>query len=140
MAIALFDLPQDFTEETIDTMRVALFETLYNIDKYRSPRPGMHFVSVREPWADLILSGEKLVENRDWKIYSNCEGRWVAIHASKHVEEEHCDPHKLEFYKKRAGHILGMCSFPLFRVNKCHLLFDILRFGPMEVSVSKHCS
>jgi len=40
-------------------------------------------LSVRQPWADLIVDGVKDVENRTWK--TNIRGR-ILIHAAKRVE------------------------------------------------------
>lgn len=37
-------------------------------------------LTVRQPWADLIVGGDKLIENRSWT--STYRG-WVLIHASK---------------------------------------------------------
>ncbi len=40
----------------------------------------MKALSIRQPWADLIIRGEKRIENRKWK--TNYRGH-VLIHASK---------------------------------------------------------
>lgn len=45
----------------------------------------MKAISIRQPWADLILYGGKDVENREWA----CSYRgWLLIHASKGCTEE----------------------------------------------------
>lgn len=45
----------------------------------------MKCLSIRQPWAFLIASGIKLVENRDW--YTSYRGP-LLIHASKKFEDE----------------------------------------------------
>lgn len=42
----------------------------------------MKALSIRQPWCDAILFGNKRVENRDWKHGSNFRGRFL-LHASK---------------------------------------------------------
>ena len=40
-------------------------------------------ISVRQPWADRILSDGKDIENRTWKLPEKYTGVAVALHASK---------------------------------------------------------
>ena len=47
----------------------------------------MRVLSVRQPFASLIVSGEKRCENREWKALSKIKGEWIAIHASAKPEE-----------------------------------------------------
>lgn len=46
----------------------------------------MKALSIRQPWADLILAGAKDVENRTW--WTSHRGR-LAIHASKTPDEDY---------------------------------------------------
>ena len=41
-------------------------------------------LSVRQPWAELIVSGKKSIEIRRWQ--RSYRGR-ICIHAAKHVDE-----------------------------------------------------
>jgi len=43
----------------------------------------MKTLSVKQPWASLIIDGIKDIENRTWKLPSNMKGQRVLIHASK---------------------------------------------------------
>lgn len=38
-------------------------------------------ISIRQPWASLIVSGYKLVENRSWKLPQKYFGKDILIHA-----------------------------------------------------------
>lgn len=42
----------------------------------------MKTLSVRQPYASLIVHGIKPVENRDWKFVPQQKPQWLAIHAS----------------------------------------------------------
>lgn len=42
----------------------------------------MKGLSIRQPWAWLIVNGYKLIENRDWRYVPSYRGE-LAIHASK---------------------------------------------------------
>jgi len=58
-------------------------------------------LSIRQPWASLIVSGEKLVENRTWR--TEFRG-WFAIHASKSRAENYpIDERRLPF-----GAVIGL--------------------------------
>lgn len=46
----------------------------------------MKVLSVKQPWAHLICSGLKDVENRTWKLPEKMKGKRVLIHASKSAE------------------------------------------------------
>lgn len=46
---------------------------------------GMMALTVRQPWASLIISGQKNVENRCWS--TQYRGR-LAIHAAKTIDED----------------------------------------------------
>lgn len=55
----------------------------------------MKAITIKQPWASLIVVGIKDVENRTWK--TNFRGR-VLIHASAKADKEHdgcvCNQHK----------------------------------------------
>lgn len=43
-------------------------------------------LSVRQPWAELIVRSIKPVENRDWHFIPRQKPQWLAIHASQKEE------------------------------------------------------
>ena len=45
----------------------------------------MKYISIKQPWAWLIVSGQKDIENRDWP--TRFRGQ-IALHAGKHVPAE----------------------------------------------------
>lgn len=47
----------------------------------------MRALSIRQPWAALIVDGVKDIENRDWRGIPGYRG-WIAIHASKTFDLE----------------------------------------------------
>lgn len=53
----------------------------------------MKAISVRQPWADLIVQGKKKMELRTWKVTYRGP---LAIHASQTVEREECVAHGLD--------------------------------------------
>lgn len=40
-------------------------------------------LSVRQPWAELLLRGQKTVEYRGWPLPEKFWGRWLILHASQ---------------------------------------------------------
>lgn len=44
--------------------------------------PGIHCLSIRQPWASLIIHGVKRIENRTWPAPASLIGQRIAIHAS----------------------------------------------------------
>jgi len=53
----------------------------------------MKALSIRQPWAELILQGRKTIELRTWQTHYR--GR-IAIHASQTVREEACTAYGLD--------------------------------------------
>ena len=51
----------------------------------------MKVISIRQPWASLIVNGYKEYEFRSWK--TNFRGP-IYIHASKAIEKEHLEDRK----------------------------------------------
>ena len=51
----------------------------------------MQFISVKQPWAHLLVNGLKNVENRDNPLPKKLENQWIGIHAmsSKDDLEDH---------------------------------------------------
>jgi hypothetical protein len=64
----------------------------------------MKAISIRQPWAFLILNHGKDIENRKWK--TSFRGR-VLIHASKTIDEEAVKLHGLENVHFPTGCIVG---------------------------------
>lgn len=42
-------------------------------------------ISEKQPWAYLLCSGIKKIENRTWKLPEKYKGEWVLIHASTRI-------------------------------------------------------
>ena len=64
----------------------------------------MKAISIRQPWADLIVQGKKTIELRTWTV--NYRGPLV-IHASQTVEREACQAHSLNPDTVTTGAIIG---------------------------------
>ena len=45
--------------------------------------PDEYAISIRQPWAELLLRGEKGVEYRRWRLPEKYVGRWLLLHASQ---------------------------------------------------------
>ena len=46
----------------------------------------MKALSIRQPWAELIVSGKKIIENREWKALPKLAPQLLAIHACQKAE------------------------------------------------------
>ena len=64
----------------------------------------MKALSIRQPWAELILRGRKTIELRTWQ--TNTRGR-IAIHASQTVQEEACTAYGLDPARVVRGALVG---------------------------------
>ena len=64
----------------------------------------MKALTVRQPWASLITSGVKQVENRAWR--TNHRGR-LAIHAARAVDKT-ADSHGLILSELPRGAVIGL--------------------------------
>lgn len=64
----------------------------------------MKAISIRQPWADLILRGRKTLELRSWKV--GYRGT-LAIHASQTVEREACLAFGMDPDRVTAGALIG---------------------------------
>jgi len=62
-------------------------------------------LSIRQPWAELILQGRKTIELRTWQTHYR--GR-IAIHASQTVREEACVAYGLDPARVVRGALVGM--------------------------------
>lgn len=43
----------------------------------------MKVLSIKNPWADIILRADKDIENRTWKLPLELKGAWFLVHATK---------------------------------------------------------
>ncbi|NIO69360.1 MAG: ASCH domain-containing protein [Anaerolineae bacterium] len=64
----------------------------------------MKAISIRQPWAELILQGRRTIEPRTWQ--TTYRGR-IAIHASQTVEEEACVAYGLDPARVARGALVG---------------------------------
>ncbi|MFN8854027.1 MAG: ASCH domain-containing protein [Planctomycetaceae bacterium] len=64
-------------------------------------------LSVRQPWASLLLSGEDWCENRSWD--SNHRGP-LWIHASTKIDEDECERYGIDPKSLETGAILGVVN------------------------------
>lgn len=64
----------------------------------------MKALSIRQPWAELILQGRKTIELRTW--HTHYRGR-IVIHAGQQCKEEHCRAYGLDPQKLVRGALVG---------------------------------
>lgn len=83
----------------------------------------MKCLSLRQPYAELLVSGKKTIELRRWN--TNFRGKFL-IHASKNVNKERCKFLGIDHTKLYIGMIIGRAI--LYDVkkydNKTHLMRD----------------
>jgi len=65
----------------------------------------MKAISIRQPWADLIVHGHKTLELRRWTV--NYRGP-LAIHAAQTIEREACAQHGLNPEALTIGALIGL--------------------------------
>lgn len=51
----------------------------------------MKALTIKQPWASLIIFGGKDIENREWEAPSTLVGRRIAIHSSKKMQQADID-------------------------------------------------
>merc|ERR1719473_43821 len=86
-----------------------------------------HALSVRQPWATALVSGEKRVENRKFQLSEAYIGRWLMIQASKTFDKKEMkkanwatlSKEKKAEIEKSLGKIVGMVKF-----TKCTRNFE----------------
>lgn len=64
----------------------------------------MKCLSLRQPYAELLISGKKTIELRKWN--SSFRGKFL-IHASKNVYQEKCKSLDIDHTKLDTGAIIG---------------------------------
>ena len=67
-----------------------------------------HAISIRQPWADLILSGDKQIEYRTWPLPRVWLGVPMYLHAGKAPAPDFADD---TIPSERYGAILGIVRF-----------------------------
>jgi ASCH domain-containing protein len=67
----------------------------------------MRILTIRQPWAHLIVQGTKNIENRDWK--TSYRGP-VLIHASLKLDRDDCDKYHIDTRKLKIGGIVGIAE------------------------------
>jgi hypothetical protein len=88
----------------------------------------MKTLSIRQPWADLILQGKKTLELRTWTV--SCRGP-LAIHASRTVEREACLAHGLDPDQVTTGSVIGVVDL---------VAIDALDAGSYHARRAEHLS
>ena len=68
------------------------------------PEPVAVGLSVRQPWAELILSGRKTIEVRTWR--TRYRGR-LWLHAGRRVEREACEVYGFPNRQLAVGSLVG---------------------------------
>ena len=64
-------------------------------------------LSIRQPWAYLIIHGSKNIENRSWP--TKYRGQ-LLVHASLNIDHEACRTHGLDPSKLQIGGVVGMAE------------------------------
>lgn len=65
----------------------------------------MKTLSIRQPWADLIIQGQKTLELRTWTVRHRGP---LAIHASQTVERDACLAHDIDPDQVTTGAVIGV--------------------------------
>lgn len=65
----------------------------------------MKAITIRQPWAELIVSGRRIYEIRSWKI--ECPQR-LLVHSGKRIDAEACKRLQIDPNRLHVGEILGV--------------------------------
>jgi hypothetical protein len=74
----------------------------------------MKCLSLKQPYADLLVSGDKTIETRTWN--TKFRGQFL-VHASKTINEEACKRLKMDRTRLVTSAIIG-------KANLCGVKFD----------------
>lgn len=79
----------------------------------RTETPPEFAISIRQPWAELILRGEKLTEYRSWQLPEKYWGTWLYLHvpASMNQWEKDLAMRRLGTRKPALGVYVGLIRF-----------------------------
>jgi hypothetical protein len=77
---------------------------LVNDNNIQGNHSSMKCLSLRQPYAELLVSGKKTIELRKWN--TNFRGKFL-IHASKNVDKERCKSLGIDHTKLDTGAIIG---------------------------------
>jgi hypothetical protein len=64
----------------------------------------MKILTIRQPWAHLIVNGTKDIENRDWS--TKYRGAFL-VHAAQRIDLEGCERHRISPDKLQTGGVIG---------------------------------
>lgn len=67
----------------------------------------MKALSLRQPWAELILQGKKTIETRKWNTKFRGE---FYIHAAKQIDKEACKHFKIDQTTLTTGALVGKAT------------------------------
>jgi hypothetical protein len=89
----------------------------------------MKCISLKQPYADMLANGKKLIECRKW--YTKFRGDFL-IHASKTIDVKSCEYYKININDVARGSIIGKAK--LYDVKK------YLNYKEYLVDKDKHFS
>jgi hypothetical protein len=75
----------------------------------------MKCLSLKQPYAELLVSGKKTIEVRTWN--TKFRGQFL-VHSSKKIDEEACKRLKIDQVKLVTGAIIGKAN-----------LYDVISYG-----------
>ena len=73
------------------------------------------YLLLKQPYAELLVSGKKTIEVRKWK--TKFRGQFL-VHASKNIDKESCKRLKIDQAKLVTGAIVGKAN-----------LYDVISYG-----------
>ena len=87
-------------------------------------------LSLKQPWAELVVSGKKMIELRSWN--TNYRGEFY-IHASKNTNKKKCRELGLNPADLVTGAIIGKCT--LVNVKKYGNRKEFLKDAPRHYAI-----
>ena len=84
----------------------------------------MKALSLKQPWADLIVQGKKIIETRKWR--TNFRGEFY-IHASKSFDKKNCESFGIK--NPVTGALIGKVELVNDEDYRKHFAKNFVRYG-----------
>jgi predicted transcriptional regulator len=90
----------------------------------------MKCLSLKQPFAELLVSGKKTIELRKWN--TKYRGKFL-IHASKNLDKERANSLDIDYTKLSKGAIIGTVELYDVKQYRSNYEFEKIRTSTMQI-------